>query len=423
MIIAIPGESLWAACDIDCGKRCRIKVFGKKITEPTCKINCEARKKACKIDNRLDKLWPPSALELVQKGLNQACALGFDAVTKATIAQCSSWNGRLDGAQQLNDAKKMLIEAGVFAANNFNGVQIRFCPIQAHGIAPDRNYIYIDIDYIRRDPIELAVLIAHEMKHRQQYVRMGTENFKCTYTRKFLECKGCQEEGHPLEAEAYKFEEIAEIALLRKFGNKDGSGATYAWKLVGTGDCGAGDYKTSAGARPILAECNAAVAGRTSVCWMGGENPHYPPGAAGVGAGGSPDWCTYKTTAAAACTGGLNPGTKWVCAKEERVSVSPSASAIAAPTYTWKLIRTGDCGGTDYKCSAGRQPVVGECNVSAAGLASVCWEGGQNPHYPPGGAGNGCRGASDWCTYKTTPASTCTGGGLPGSLYVCSQDK
>src|SRR5262249_54640942 len=104
-VSAFLGDIVYAQ---DCGKICQVKAFGRKVTEPTCKLNCEARKDATRIDARLGKLWPPSALEAIEKGLNQSCALGFELMTKAVIGQCSNWNGRLDGVEQLEIAKRML---------------------------------------------------------------------------------------------------------------------------------------------------------------------------------------------------------------------------------------------------------------------------------------------------------------------------
>jgi Domain of unknown function (DUF4157) len=103
-------------------------------------------------------------------------------------------------------------------------------------------------------------------------------------------------------------------------------------------------------------------------------------------------------------------------------SEANAVQTAASSTYSWKQIRTGDCGGADYNCSRGDKPVATECTAAIANRTSVCWTGGRNPHFPKGTAGNGCRGAADWCTYKTTPANGCTGGLNPGVLWVCSRD-
>jgi hypothetical protein len=78
-------------------------------------------------------------------------------------------------------------------------------------MAPDRGRIYLDTSR-KGDALEdIAVLLAHEMAHIIQYRRMGTDNFKCEYSRKYVECGGCQDNGHALEREAYAFEnEVAQ---------------------------------------------------------------------------------------------------------------------------------------------------------------------------------------------------------------------
>ena len=145
--------------------------------------------------------------ETVKRPFTVACTIPYQTLTSAVIAKCSNWGGRLDDQHIIQQAKQRLINAGIFSAHEFNGVQIRWCPLYgAHGMAPDRGRIYLDTSAKNDDPNALSALLAHEMKHVQQYRRMGTDNFKCDYSKKYTACGGCQDRGHPLEREAYDFE-------------------------------------------------------------------------------------------------------------------------------------------------------------------------------------------------------------------------
>lgn len=148
-----------------------------------------------------------SGSEFVRKRFLDMCNSTFQALTNAVIARCSNWDGRLEGQDRIRNAIATLTDAGLFKKDEFGGVQIRWCPLSgAHGMAPDRGRIYLDIGSINDNPANIAALLAHEMTHIRQYRRMGTDEFKCEYSRKFVECQGCQDERHALEREAYGFE-------------------------------------------------------------------------------------------------------------------------------------------------------------------------------------------------------------------------
>lgn len=75
------------------------------------------------------------------------------------------------------------------------------------GMTPDRNLICIsDKWFHENNPVETAVTLAHEMIHVRQYASRGTDSFKCEYSKAFVRCGGCQDDGNPLEHEAYEFE-------------------------------------------------------------------------------------------------------------------------------------------------------------------------------------------------------------------------
>ena len=64
----------------------------------------------------------------------------------------------------------------------------------------------VDIDSI-------AALLAHEMKHVQQYRILTTDRFKCDYARHMVECGMCQDRRHPMEREAYEFQDAIKARL------------------------------------------------------------------------------------------------------------------------------------------------------------------------------------------------------------------
>lgn len=146
--------------------------------------------------------------EFVRRSFTMACAGPFQALTNAVIARCSNRDGRLDDQHLIRQASDLLVRSGFFRAEEFNGVQIRWCPLHgAHGMAPDRGRIYLDSGMKHAHPIEIASLLAHEMTHVRQYRRLGTDRFKCEYSRQLVECVGCQDRRHALEREAYAFED------------------------------------------------------------------------------------------------------------------------------------------------------------------------------------------------------------------------
>ncbi len=147
------------------------------------------------------------ATNMVRRPFAIACTIPYQTITNVVISQCSNWDGRLDDQHLIEQAKNILVSNGIFPQSEFNGIQIRWCPLSgAHGMAPDRGRIYLDASQKEAVSEDIAVLLAHEMVHVIQYRRMGTDNFKCEYSRKYAECGGCQDSRHSLEAEAYSFQ-------------------------------------------------------------------------------------------------------------------------------------------------------------------------------------------------------------------------
>lgn len=171
--------------------------------------------------NKIYKQIEEGSSKFVRDQFRPLCTAPFQAITNWTIARCANWPGRTNNSWMLNDAKELLIDSGVFSSSDFRGIDIRWCPLSgAHGMAPDRGKILIDTPFMHGSIEELSIVLAHEMKHIQQYRQMGTDNFKCRYSRLYVECGGCQDSRHPLEREAYDFEESVYDEIYDYYGKK-----------------------------------------------------------------------------------------------------------------------------------------------------------------------------------------------------------
>lgn len=212
-------------CDTDCHKRCRRCAFGACLIEPTCHLQCEIEKKAaCAIRSPVPHV--PSTNEILTNP-TQACAPPFEAFTNPVIAYCANWPGRADDLHLVEHAKATLIRAQLVAPWAFSGVDIRWCPLSnGSGMAPARNRILLHPDR-KHNAFGLAVLLAHEMKHKEQWDRWG-DDFKCRYGGQMLQGRG-QGRGNDVEREAYEFEDHAARVLSPLFAaNGAGSSPTSA---------------------------------------------------------------------------------------------------------------------------------------------------------------------------------------------------
>ena len=85
----------------------------------------------------------------------------------------------------------------------------------------------------------------------------------------------------------------------------------------------------------------------------------------------------------------------------------PTSTPPVSGTHTWMRSGEGDCAGSDVGSTAGSNPDATWANRAAA---AICWDGRTyNNAY--------ARSGQAWCTYKSTPASSCTGGSNKGMLY------
>lgn len=202
-------------CDTDCHRQCRVRTDFPPIEfiEPTCHAKCEiAKKAACAARANL----PTIPLTPIEQGKTlgaQACIAPYQTVTGVVIARCSNWDGRLDDQPLIGKAISTLQTAGILGANELSSVQVRWCPLQgAHGMAPDRGRVYLDVS-LKNNAFATASTLAHELVHIRQYRNLGTDTFKCDYSRAYVECGGCQDRGHRLEREAYDYENQIQVKL------------------------------------------------------------------------------------------------------------------------------------------------------------------------------------------------------------------
>jgi len=149
------------------------------------------------------------ASEFVKKRFLDACNIPYQAITNAVITRCSNWDERLSNQNLIDEAIDLLVKNGYFLREEFHGIQIRWCAlVGAEGMAPDRGRIYLDVRHKDVGKLRLSSLLAHEMIHVRQYRRMGSDKFKCEYSRKLIQCGNCQNNNHSMEKEAYEFENM-----------------------------------------------------------------------------------------------------------------------------------------------------------------------------------------------------------------------
>src|SRR5262249_55897939 len=148
-------------CEKDCNRACRIVAPGVDFAEPACKSQCEFEKQVCRRTSiEIGKILPPSSKEQFEKVATQFCSAAFETITKAIMV--SSCFASPAGSQaKIDVAKSLLIKNNILSSDDFEAVTIRFCGIHAEGITPDRDTIYLNDSYLRKDDIQVAALLAH----------------------------------------------------------------------------------------------------------------------------------------------------------------------------------------------------------------------------------------------------------------------
>lgn len=152
-----------------------------------------------------------------------ATAGTFGAAMKVILGMCDNYSGQMDASAQIDAAKQLLINAKVWNHHDFDGVRIRLCPIKdvnilgfnfggADGMVPEAKHILIDVHQKDTNVENLASLIAHEMKHVQQYDEWGNGKFRCTYSGELISGHGFGM-NNVVEKDAYEFQNIADKAI------------------------------------------------------------------------------------------------------------------------------------------------------------------------------------------------------------------
>jgi len=215
LLLFISSTSMKAEdCNTSCDNQCRIFAG---VVEPVCKAKCEAVKAlACNVLRTTILTIPTSPVEIggrIGTLTTQACAIPFQAITGAVIAQCSNWDGRLTNQDLINAAMSRLLAVGAMSPGELSGVQVRWCPLsRGSGTTPDWGRVYLDPS-LQSNPIATASVLAHELTHIRQYRRMGTDQFKCSYSQDYTNCGGCQDRGNSLEREAYEYQDQVGLLL------------------------------------------------------------------------------------------------------------------------------------------------------------------------------------------------------------------
>lgn len=216
-------EPAVAGCQKDCNSSCYKERWGAKYDDPVCRSACKARNKACKvgipkpdIPGEPDpSVLPPDPRE----DIDNACAAPFETLTGYVRTQCGDYEGRMGDRRVIQDAREILIASRIFKPSEFDGVTIRWCPLDgAEGMSPAPGIVYLDSSMEGAHVLDIASLLAHEMQHERQW-RRHKKSFPCKYSEAYLACGGCQDEGNRLEKEAYllaeKFDRVADQLATR----------------------------------------------------------------------------------------------------------------------------------------------------------------------------------------------------------------
>jgi hypothetical protein len=166
--------------------------------------------------------------EQVRKRFLDACSAGFHVITDALSAGCANYGGRMDGQDLIAQAKATLIGLGFYKQNDFSGVEIRVCPLRgaASGVTPDRERILLEANTLKDPTFQLVAVLGHEMVHHRQYIDLGSDHFKCDYTREYLSHGTTA--SNSLEGPAYAVQHQVEAKLDGQLGFGRPTGALVA---------------------------------------------------------------------------------------------------------------------------------------------------------------------------------------------------
>ena len=152
------------------------------------------------------------------------CVAVFDVATNylsGTCPQVSAYpphnRARHDDNAKIALAIELLEEVGFVVPGQFAEVETSFCPLtRGLGVVPRQNVIFLDDGLRKASQDTLAEVIFHELQHVEQMRHMGEAQFKCAYVTAMIDCAGCTDKYHSLEAPAYAGQaRVREVLLAR----------------------------------------------------------------------------------------------------------------------------------------------------------------------------------------------------------------
>lgn len=145
------------------------------------------------------------------------CVNAFDLFATFASLHCAASRPAGDTAgdtARIDRALSRLQRLGLLSAAERTGADVQFCPlISGTGLVPAVGRILLDDAFRTTSEELLAEVLLHEFVHVRQFERLGADGFKCTYVREMTRCGGCQDQGHPLEREAYDQQDRARVML------------------------------------------------------------------------------------------------------------------------------------------------------------------------------------------------------------------
>ena len=119
---------------------------------------------------------------------------------------------------EITKAIDLLRENNFVSEVEFQEIDIAFCALNfGLGLVPQANKIIIDDGLQHASTDTLAEVLIHELEHIKQMRTMGAIDFKCGYINALVDCGGCYDENHPLEAPAYQVQARVRDFLLSKW--------------------------------------------------------------------------------------------------------------------------------------------------------------------------------------------------------------
>lgn len=159
----------------------------------------------------------------------RAAKTAFNSFVGGIEAACNNDPNRMDKRDLVEDAKNILDDHGVYSKPYLDSIDFRFCNLGAvktsfsvlgkkvvynppDGMALSRNKVIFKRDWRSATKEALALLMAHEVKHIEQYRRWGTDGFGCRYVKELLRGNGSGA-ANAVEKEAYDFGREVAIKL------------------------------------------------------------------------------------------------------------------------------------------------------------------------------------------------------------------